>query len=236
MKKLIALSTLFAVSGVAMAAFQSSETSEQTASANQALEQVQQAAEQAAAPKADENQAKPEMNPEAKPEMKPEGAMLPPPPAGAKPEMGKKDGKAPFEPKFGKRDGNFDKAFGKQPQFHGKMAQGAMPAGHPAIMMMPMMHNMPQGFIDLDSVLKDSKSALEGKDRSIVMLEGNITKQVNDDEYTFVDNTGSIKLEIHRGAWKGKMITPKDKVRIEGVLDKQWEVPEVKVKRVQKIN
>lgn len=189
MKKVIALSTLFAISGVAVAAFQPTENAEQP--------QPQPAVEVQAENKAAENTteiAKPDVKKEKKEEVK---------------------------------------------RAHGKtmMAHGKLPAGHPPVSGMHQMpKNHPQGFIDLTTLIKDSKSALEGKDRSRVLLEGNISKQVNDNEYLFVDNTGSIKVEIHHGLWRGLMITPQDKVRLEGFLDKQWEVPEIKVRSLHKIN
>lgn len=92
----------------------------------------------------------------------------------------------------------------------------------------------PQGFIDQNAVAKDAKTALDAKDRSFVSLEGSISKQVNDTEYTFVDSTGQIKIEVPPSLWRGLSVGPQDKIRIDGILDKQWEQPEIKVKNITK--
>lgn len=92
----------------------------------------------------------------------------------------------------------------------------------------------PQGFIDPALIVKDAKSALEAKDRSFVILEGTITKQVNDTEYTFVDASGEIKIDVPPFVWNGLALGPQDKVRIEGMLDKRWDIPEIKVRQVVK--
>lgn len=183
MKKLIALSALFAVSGVAVAAFQPTENAE-----NQAPTTAEVQTETKTAENTD----------------------------NTKTEVKKEEVK----------------------QAHAKiMPHAKLPAGHPPVSgMHKMPKHHPQGFVDLEALIKDSKSAVEGKDRSRVLLEGNITKQVNDNEYLFVDSTGSIKVEIHHGLWRGQMITPQHKVRLEGYLDKQWEVPEIKVRSLYKIN
>ena len=81
---------------------------------------------------------------------------------------------------------------------------------------------------------KDAKTALDAKDRSFVSLEGSISKQVNDTEYTFVDSTGQIKIEVPPSLWRGLSVGPQDKIRIDGILDKQWEQPEIKVKNITK--
>ncbi|WP_419843662.1 NirD/YgiW/YdeI family stress tolerance protein [Actinobacillus pleuropneumoniae] len=93
----------------------------------------------------------------------------------------------------------------------------------------------PQGFIDQNAVAKDAKAPLEAKDRSFVQLEGSISKQVNDTEYTFVDSTGQIKIEVPPSLWRGLSVGPQDKVRIDGILDKQWEQPEIKVKNITRL-
>jgi len=35
--------------------------------------------------------------------------------------------------------------------------------------------------------------------------------------------------------WRGLSVGPQDKVRIDGILDKQWEQPEIKVKNITRL-
>lgn len=73
------------------------------------------------------------------------------------------------------------------------------------------------------------------KDDTPVQLEGNITKALGDDKYTFTDGTGSITVEIDDEDWKGVDVTPADKVRLDGEIDKDLLKTKVDVHSVQKI-
>ncbi|QIW14913.1 TIGR00156 family protein [Pasteurellaceae bacterium RH1A] len=77
--------------------------------------------------------------------------------------------------------------------------------------------------------------AKEAKDNSIVTLEGNIVKQIDKDEFIFRDASGEIKIEVEDEAWNGQNITPSDKIRIEGKLDKEWNHTDLDVFRIQKL-
>lgn len=61
-------------------------------------------------------------------------------------------------------------------------------------------------------------------DDAPVILTGNIISQVagTDDKYNFRDNTGEIVVEIKRKVFKNHSVTPQDKVRIGGKIDKDF--------------
>ncbi|MEB6336898.1 YgiW/YdeI family stress tolerance OB fold protein [Serratia rhizosphaerae] len=72
-------------------------------------------------------------------------------------------------------------------------------------------------------------------DDAWVMLQGNIEQRVGDDTYTFRDTTGTLTVEIDHKRWNGQTITPKDKVQLEGKVDKDWSNLELDVKNIKKI-
>lgn len=71
------------------------------------------------------------------------------------------------------------------------------------------------------------------RDDSWVVLEGNITRQVGHELYEFKDTTGTIYVDIDDKRWMGQSLTPTDKVRIEGEVDKDWNSVEIDVKTVR---
>ncbi|TNH05687.1 NirD/YgiW/YdeI family stress tolerance protein [Testudinibacter sp. TR-2022] len=73
------------------------------------------------------------------------------------------------------------------------------------------------------------------KDDQPIVLEGFIEKQVGKDDYLFKDDSGSIEVEIERRAWAGQEITPNDKVKLFGEVDKSWNKTEVEIYRVIKV-
>ncbi|PKH23514.1 TIGR00156 family protein [Enterobacterales bacterium CwR94] len=77
--------------------------------------------------------------------------------------------------------------------------------------------------------------AKEMKDDSWVTLQGNIVQRVGDEDYTFKDQTGEIRVEIDHKRWNGQTISPNDKVEITGELDKDWNSAEIDVKQIRKL-
>ncbi|WON75771.1 YgiW/YdeI family stress tolerance OB fold protein [Serratia sp. UGAL515B_01] len=73
-------------------------------------------------------------------------------------------------------------------------------------------------------------------DDTWVMLQGNIEQRVGDELYTFRDATGTITVEIDQKRWNGLSVGPKDKVQIEGKVDKEWSNVEIDVKNIKKVN
>lgn len=72
-------------------------------------------------------------------------------------------------------------------------------------------------------------------DDSLVQLEGNIVRQVKGEDYIFADQSGEIQVEIDHHIWNGLNVTPKDKVRLSGKLDKEMFNSSVDVKQIEKI-
>lgn len=72
-------------------------------------------------------------------------------------------------------------------------------------------------------------------DDTWVMLQGNIEQRIGDETYTFRDATGTLTVDIDRKRWNGQTVTPKDKVQLEGKVDKDWSSVEVDVKTVKKL-
>ncbi|WGE74638.1 YgiW/YdeI family stress tolerance OB fold protein [Actinobacillus equuli] len=77
--------------------------------------------------------------------------------------------------------------------------------------------------------------ALEAWDDTPVTLTGYITKQVDHDEFYFKDASGEIKIEVEDYAWNGQNVTPKDKITIEGKVDKNdWGKSTIDVYSIKK--
>jgi len=50
-------------------------------------------------------------------------------------------------------------------------------------------------------------------------LEGKITDHIKKEYYTFVDDTGSIMMEIEDKYWRGVRVGPNDRVRVYGEVE-----------------
>ncbi len=88
-------------------------------------------------------------------------------------------------------------------------------------------------FVGDEARVSTVAEALKMRDDAPVVLEGNIQKQITKDKYAFTDKTGEITVEIDREDWRGVDVTPQDKVRLTGELDKDWFRTEVDVDTVQ---
>ncbi|MFC0225225.1 YgiW/YdeI family stress tolerance OB fold protein [Serratia aquatilis] len=102
-------------------------------------------------------------------------------------------------------------------------------------------NNAPQarqqgGFSGPSASLTTADKVKSMSDDTWVMLQGNIEQRVGDDLYTFRDATGTLTVEIDQKRWNGLAITPKDKVQLEGKVDKEWSNLEVDVKTIKKLN
>ena len=70
----------------------------------------------------------------------------------------------------------------------------------------------------------------------MITLVGNITQQIDDDEFWFTDGTGQIKVEIERHVWNGLNADPSDKVKVYGKLDNEaFEKADLEVLRIEKV-
>ena len=73
------------------------------------------------------------------------------------------------------------------------------------------------------------------RDDEWVVLQGYIESHIRTDHYVFRDETGSITVEIDDDKWRGQIIGPRDKVEIEGEIDRDpWSL-EIEVERIRKI-
>ncbi|MBF0785878.1 NirD/YgiW/YdeI family stress tolerance protein [Muribacter muris] len=85
----------------------------------------------------------------------------------------------------------------------------------------------------LPSAITTVAQALKAQDDAPVQLTGYITRQIDNDEFMFKDNSGEIKIDVEDEAWQGQNITPKNKITIYGKVDKDWH-NSVDVYRIQK--
>ncbi len=92
------------------------------------------------------------------------------------------------------------------------------------------------GFIDNNVRISTTEQVKNMWDDSWVVLEGNIESRIRGDHFILRDNTGVIEVEIDHKYWNGQIITPQDKVRLEGEVDKEWSSVTVDVKKVTKLN
>ena len=90
------------------------------------------------------------------------------------------------------------------------------------------------GFVGPDAATTTVEQAKGLRDDAWVVLEGNIVRKVGKELYEFRDSTGTVNVDIDDDNWGGVSITPNDKVRIEGEVDKDWNSVEIDVKKVTK--
>ena len=91
------------------------------------------------------------------------------------------------------------------------------------------------GFSGPSAALTTVDKVKSMSDDTWVMLQGNIEQRVGDETYTFRDASGTLTVEIDKKRWNGQTITPKDKVQLEGKVDKEWSSVEVDVKNIKKL-
>lgn len=90
------------------------------------------------------------------------------------------------------------------------------------------------GFFDESKAVKSVAAIKEAEDNAIMVIEGQIIKQVGKDDFIFKDATGEVEVEVSKKAWRGQTITPNDTVEIRGKIDKEWNKTEVEVKQIIK--
>lgn len=79
----------------------------------------------------------------------------------------------------------------------------------------------------------DVKNYSVMQDDTPVVLVGRITGAIGGDHYTFKDNTGEITIEVDHEDWRGVNVSPQNKVKIYGEVDKDFtQNPTIDVKRV----
>lgn len=98
----------------------------------------------------------------------------------------------------------------------------------------PQTHAQKGGFKGPQNVVT-VKEAKEMKDDSWVTVRGTIEKRLSDDDYLFRDETGTLSVEIDDKTWQGQSVSPKDKVELQGEIDKAFNDAQLEVKQVRKI-
>ena len=91
------------------------------------------------------------------------------------------------------------------------------------------------GFVNGNQTVSKAADANTWKDDQYIILQGNIVKQVGNDDYIFKDASGELQVEIDRNARRGQDISPSDEVKLYGEVDKSWDKMEVDIDRVEKI-
>ena len=70
------------------------------------------------------------------------------------------------------------------------------------------------------STITTVAEAKDAGDDTKVVLVGRIVAQIGDDDYTFRDETGEVRVEIDDDLWRGRKVTPDMTVRLTGEVDK----------------
>ncbi|EAB8633196.1 YgiW/YdeI family stress tolerance OB fold protein [Salmonella enterica subsp. enterica] len=89
------------------------------------------------------------------------------------------------------------------------------------------------GFTGPSPAVSSVSQAKTRWDDAWVVLEGNIIRQVGHEMYEFRDNSGTVYVEIDDKYWMGQSVSPTDKVRIEGEVDRDWDGMNIDVKNIR---
>lgn len=72
-------------------------------------------------------------------------------------------------------------------------------------------------------------------DGDLIVLKGHIVGSINEDNYLFKDETGTIRVEIEHDKWAGQVVIPENLVEIWGEVEKDWDSVQIDVDRVRVI-
>lgn len=93
------------------------------------------------------------------------------------------------------------------------------------------------GYTGQAQALITVEQAKQMPDDAWVTLQGNIVKQIGDEDYVFQDSTGQINVEIDQKYWRGITIKPTDLVQITGEVETHRFKPvDIDVKNIQVIS
>ncbi|WP_257284844.1 NirD/YgiW/YdeI family stress tolerance protein [Endozoicomonas sp. SESOKO1] len=94
-----------------------------------------------------------------------------------------------------------------------------------------------QGFNGPFQGINSVEMALNASDDAHVVMTGHISASIGEEWYQFVDQTGSITVEIDHDKWMGLSISPETRITIYGEVDKEFaQTATIDVKRVQLAN
>ena len=85
-------------------------------------------------------------------------------------------------------------------------------------------------------VVKNSASVASAPKDSPAQLGGNIVRQVKDELYIFKDASGEVLVEIDDDLMANRNITPDNKVRLRGDVDREDGKPTVEVDMLEILN
>lgn len=88
------------------------------------------------------------------------------------------------------------------------------------------------GFEVQAPALMSVQDVLNSADGAYVAVEGYLTAQLNDDEYSFTDGDKNITVKIDDKIWRGQRVTPKDEIIIYGKTDREANRVMLKVKKL----
>jgi uncharacterized protein (TIGR00156 family) len=96
-------------------------------------------------------------------------------------------------------------------------------------------HAQQGGFTGTNTGIATVEQALTLRDDSPVILRGKIISFLGNNRYLFLDNTGTITIEIERKAWGNVSVDENDTVEISGEIDRSFKGVEVEVKSIRKL-
>jgi uncharacterized protein (TIGR00156 family) len=80
------------------------------------------------------------------------------------------------------------------------------------------------------------KAALAAPEDAPVVLEGQIIKRLDKEDYEFTDATGTVRVEIDQEKWPANVgVSDKQRVRLIGEVDRDSKGVEIDVDRIQLI-
>lgn len=92
------------------------------------------------------------------------------------------------------------------------------------------------GFVDTAMQPVSLSTVQNLPDGAYVAVIGYLTKRIGPEEYNFTDGMDNIAVEIKDKRWKGQKVTPKNKIILKGIIDKNPTDTMIEVKSVKIIN
>ena len=89
------------------------------------------------------------------------------------------------------------------------------------------------GFVGGPQTVSTVAQASDMRDDTPVVVVGKIVRSVGDEKYLFEDGTGSIVVEIDDDDWRGQTVTPNDKVKLSGEIDRGLLKTEIEIDYVE---
>ena len=94
---------------------------------------------------------------------------------------------------------------------------------------------MGDGYVVAEESITTVSQAKDLRDNVPVVMTGYIIKSLGDEKYTFQDDSGNMTVEIDDENWRGLTVSPADRVRLRGQVDRGIFSTEIDVERIEKI-